>query len=146
MSSYPWKAQANDAFASEIAVCNEVCANAAAGLMLVDELTDGWIEATDEACCPACGRLIIVGGALTGAHLHDDEGGGLDALVTIVTSASDRGCSDLELLCDSLRFSRDNFTDENGLPWSDDENARLQAWIDQLDARIVDSIRPENGR
>jgi hypothetical protein len=131
------KAQANDAFATEIAVCNEACANAA-GLMLIDELTDGWIEATDEARCPACGRLIIIGGALTGAHLEHDETPA-EALVLSPASMTD----DAELLYDALRFARDDFRDENGLPFSDDENARLQAWIDRLEPHIAANREPQ---
>lgn len=40
---------------------------------------------------------------------------------------------DVELLYDILRFGRDEFRDENGLPLSNEENDRVQAWVDQLE-------------
>lgn len=37
-----------------------------------------------------------------------------------------------ELLYDLLRFARDEFRDENGLPLSDAESACVQQWVDAL--------------
>ena len=46
---YPWKASPYPGLDHlDVAVCNEHCA-ARAGLTLVDEPTDGWIEATSNA-------------------------------------------------------------------------------------------------
>jgi hypothetical protein len=42
----------------------------------------------------------------------------------------------LTLICDALRFARDNFLDENGLQFSLEENATLQEVIDVLEEHI----------
>jgi hypothetical protein len=44
---------------------------------------------------------------------------------------------DADLIYDALRFARDEFTDENGLPWSNDEYARLEAFIERLEPLIA---------
>lgn len=72
---YPWKASPCPGFDHlDVAVCNEDCANRA-GLTLIDELTDGWIEATANASCPGCGRLLVIEGQLTWAHYDSDDDG-----------------------------------------------------------------------
>jgi hypothetical protein len=43
-----------------------------------------------------------------------------------------RNAADAVLLYDLLRFARDHFTDENGLRLSDEEDGRVQGWIDLL--------------
>lgn len=50
-----------------VLVCDFDCAEDAQ-VGVIDELTDGEIRSTDEGHCAACGRLIILGGELTGAH------------------------------------------------------------------------------
>jgi hypothetical protein len=43
---------------------------------------------------------------------------------------------EIGLVYDALRFARDEFTDESGLSWSDEEYARLQDVIDRLERRL----------
>jgi hypothetical protein len=52
--------------------------------------------------------------------------------------------TDASLLYDALRFARNEFRDENDLPWSNDENDRLQQWIDKLET-VVDRELPGGG-
>jgi hypothetical protein len=48
---------------------------------------------------------------------------------------------DYDLVLDAIRFARDEFFDDNGLPWSNDEYSRLQDIIDTIEPLIVpDSI------
>jgi hypothetical protein len=49
------------------------------------------------------------------------------------------GPDDLELIYDALRFARDEFADENGLRWSNDEYASLQGIIERLEALLPTS-------
>ncbi len=46
---------------------------------------------------------------------------------------------DLDLLYDALRFARDEFSDENGLEWSNAEYERLQALIVGLELLLPTS-------
>lgn len=43
---------------------------------------------------------------------------------------------EVEIIYDALRFARDEFTDENGLQWSNEEYARLQGVIDRLEGLL----------
>jgi hypothetical protein len=52
----------------------------------------------------------------------------VNALLSLATKPSD-----YTLLYDALRFAIDDFTDENGLRWSNDEYSRLQELIAQLE-------------
>ncbi|HEX7705213.1 MAG TPA: hypothetical protein VF701_02030 [Thermoanaerobaculia bacterium] len=44
---------------------------------------------------------------------------------------------DYDLVLDALRFARDEFSDDNRLPWSNDEYSRLQDIIDTIEPLIV---------
>lgn len=43
---------------------------------------------------------------------------------------------EIEIVYDALRFARDEFTDENGLQWSNEEVERLQRVIDRLEGLL----------
>jgi len=72
--NYPYKAEPVQTVGSDLnvsVVCDEECAENAQ-LIITDELTDGWIAATENATCPGCGRLLILAGKLTYAHYEKE--------------------------------------------------------------------------